>query len=80
MLETDGQIVFVEVKTRKAAGFISPESVVTLPKQNRIYRTARYFMAQHSIEDRAFRFDVVSVVADGKRRAQISHYENAFSH
>jgi Holliday junction resolvase-like predicted endonuclease len=41
-------------------------------------RTARYFLAANEIEDRSYRFDVVTIVTGEKGPAQIRHYENAF--
>jgi len=78
MVDTDGAIVFVEVKTRADERFEPVESVITTTKKTKLHRTARYFLATHNIEDRPYRFDVVTVVAGRKRPAQIKHYENAF--
>jgi Holliday junction resolvase-like predicted endonuclease len=41
-------------------------------------RAARYFLTIHNIENRPFRFDVVTIVLGRKGRPQIRHYENAF--
>lgn len=79
MVDIDGTIVFVEVKTRADECFGPVESVVTAAKKNRMYRAARYFLATHKIEERPYRFDVVAVVCREKGRAQIRHYENALA-
>jgi len=81
MVDTDGSIVFVEVRTkarREGEFFSTPEESVTYPKKVKLLRTARYFLATHKIEDRPFRFDVVSIVLGRTGREQITHYENAF--
>jgi putative endonuclease len=78
MVDTDGAIVFVEVKTRADETFDAAESVVTSPKKTKALRTARYFLAAHSIEDRPFRFDVVTIVLGRTGPPQIRHYQNAF--
>jgi putative endonuclease len=78
MVDTEGAVVFVEVKTRADEAFGPAESVITAAKKNRMSRAARYFLATHSIEDRPFRFDVVTIVLGQKGRPQIRHYENAF--
>ena len=78
MIDTDGGIVFVEVRTRADENFGSAESSVTAAKKAKLARTARYFLATHNIENRPFRFDVVTIVLGQKGRPQIRHYENAF--
>jgi putative endonuclease len=78
MVDTDRSIVFIEVKTRASEEFSPSEAAVNLTKKKRMARTARYFLATHNIEDRAFRFDVVTIVLGQKGRPQINHYENAF--
>jgi putative endonuclease len=78
MVDTDGAIVFVEVKTRADESFSQAESVITPAKKSRLTKAARYFLAIHDIDDRAFRFDVVAIVLGRTGREQIRHYENAF--
>ena len=78
MVDADGAIVFVEVKTRANENFAPAESVITANKKNKMYRTARYFLAAHNIENRPFRFDVVTIVLTPTGRPQIKHYQNAF--
>jgi putative endonuclease len=79
MVDTDGSIVFVEVRTRTDEKFGTAESSVTVAKRARMSRTAQYFLATHNIENRPFRFDVVTIVLGQKGRPQIRHYENAFA-
>jgi putative endonuclease len=78
MVDTDGTLVFVEVKTRASEDFSPSESAITPAKKTRMLRTARYFLATNNIENRPFRFDVVTIVLDEKGLEQIRHYENAF--
>jgi putative endonuclease len=78
MVDTDRTIVFVEVKTRANESFGPPESSITPAKKARLLRTARYFLTIHKIEDRPFRFDVVTIVLAPTSPAQIKHYKNAF--
>jgi putative endonuclease len=78
MVDADGSIVFVEVRTKADESFGSPEESITYPKKARLFRTARYFLSTHKIEDRPYRFDVVSIVLGQKGRPQIRHYESAF--
>lgn len=78
MTDIDGSIVFVEVKARANEDFGPAESVITPAKKARLFRAARYFLATHNIEDRPYRFDVVTIVLGQTGPAQIRHYENAF--
>jgi putative endonuclease len=78
MVDTDGSLVFVEVKTRANEDFSPSESAVTSTKKTRMIRAARYFLTTHQIEDRPFRFDIVTIVLAEKGPSQIKHYENAF--
>jgi putative endonuclease len=78
MVDSDGAIVFVEVKTRADESFSPSESAITYAKKTRMLRAARYFISTHNIEDRPFRFDVVTIVLGRKGRPEIRHYESAF--
>jgi putative endonuclease len=79
MADTDGSVVFVEVKTRAGEDFTDTEDVITTSKMSKMTRTARYFLASHNIENRPFRFDVVTIILPTKGRPQIRNYKNAFS-
>ncbi len=78
MVDTDRTIVFVEVRTRVDETFGSAESSITFAKKTRLIRTARYFLATHDIDDRPFRFDVITIVLGQKGRPQTRYYKNAF--
>ena len=61
MLDRD-TVVFVEVKYRKSSGHGSGADAVDFHKQNRISRTAAYFLAVNPARAEQFcRFDVVSI-------------------
>jgi putative endonuclease len=78
MVDTDSAIVFVEVRTKADVAFASPEVSITTPKKARLLRTARYFLATNNIDDRPFRFDIVTIVLNKTSHPQIQHYKNAF--
>jgi putative endonuclease len=78
MLDKDGTVVFVEVKTRTNENFAPAEAVISPAKKNRLFKTARYFLTIHKIEDRPCRFDSVVIITDKTGQEQIRHYENAF--
>lgn len=79
MVDSDGTLVFVEVKTRANEDFGSPESAVNSAKKTRMLRAARYFLASHKIDGRPYRFDVVTIVLAEKGAAETRHYENVFT-
>ncbi len=78
MVDPDGTLVFVEVKTRTDEGFSPAEAAVTARKKRRMSRAARYFLAVHDVQDRPCRMDVVTIVLGRSGRPVIRHYENAF--
>lgn len=78
MVDSDGTLVFVEVKTRANEDFSPSESAVTKAKKTRMIRAARYFLAANNVENRPLRFDVVIIVLGEKGPGRIRHYQNAF--
>lgn len=78
MVDGDGTIVFVEVKTRLDEDFQPVETAITHTKKRRINNAIRFFEAAHHIENRPYRCDVVVVVLGPRCRPQIRHYEKAF--
>ena len=71
-------LVFCEVKYRAAREFGLPEEAVTAAKQHTLRAVAEEFLARHRLRDQACRFDVVSVLREG-RVLTIRHLRNAFT-
>ena len=69
----DGIIVFVEVKYRKSLKRGHPLEAVTKTKQQRIFKSAVYYLYKEGKENAACRFDVIGIL-DGS----VTHIENAF--
>jgi putative endonuclease len=78
MVDRDGTLVFVEVRSRATEGFVPVEATVTPAKRARVSRAARHFLAVHKIEDRPLRFDVMTLILGRQGPPHIRHYENAF--
>jgi putative endonuclease len=78
MVDQDGAIVFVEVKTRADESFADAETAATTEKQKRLFRAAKYFLSANNITHRPYRFDFVTVVLAKKGSEKIQHYKNAF--
>lgn len=75
--EDDGEIVFVEVKTRTGRGFGPPEASVTEEKQASLIEVARAYLHEHGLVGTPARFDVIGILLAGGE-PQIEHYQNAF--
>ncbi|MBN1975443.1 MAG: YraN family protein [Sedimentisphaerales bacterium] len=78
MIDFEGCIVFVEVRTKTDEKFSDVESSITPAKKEKLKSAAKYFIASHNIENRPFRFDIVAIVLGLQGKPQIRHYENAF--
>jgi putative endonuclease len=59
-------LVFIEVKTRSSDEFVAPERAVDLRKQRQIARAARKYRQFMKLMDTPHRYDVVTVIAQGK--------------
>jgi len=78
MVDGDGTLVFVEVRTRAGEKFAPVEATVNATKRERVSRAARHFIATHRIEDRPLRFDIITLILGHRGPPQIHHFENAF--
>lgn len=77
IVEKEGILVFVEVKTRRSADFGTPESFVTTRKVRFMAEAASVFMEEYGHEGE-LRFDVIAVLMLPGEAAQVSHFEDAF--
>ena len=66
-------LVFVEVKYRENLNFGYPREAVTKQKQQKIKRSAEFYIMKNKIVNTEIRFDVVEIVFD-----EIAHIKNAF--
>jgi len=72
----DGEItVFVEVKLRRNADFSAAADAVTPAKQERLRRTALFWMAEHG--ECPSRFDVIEIY-DGETPPKVHWIRSAF--
>jgi putative endonuclease len=67
-------IAFVEVK-RRVKHYFALSSVITEQKQQKIAKTARFFIINHPTITCSYRFDVALIEED----AEVVYIENAFS-
>ena len=75
---SDGYTVFVEVKARQNLEYGEPEYAITKNKQKQIKKMAKLYLFDKEILEMECRFDVVTVLLQGKGTPVINHYENTF--
>ena len=78
IVEKDGQIVVVEVKTRNSAIFGDPQDFVTKGKIKLLVKAANEYVISNSLEAEV-RFDIIAVLKN-KTIERVEHFENAFYH
>lgn len=75
-------LVFIEVKTRKSNDYGYPSEFVNRSKQQKIIKTAEYYLMLRNIKNYEARFDVIEVISnkkDGKTNIEnINLIKNAF--
>ena len=59
--EHEGDLVFVEVKTRRGTAYGRPEEAVNLRKQRKIIQVALFYLDLHACSERSWRIDVVAI-------------------
>ena len=75
--EDFGEVVFVEVKTRRDESFADAADAVTLEKKRRLLLAAHAYLAQKQL-DQPFRFDIITVVGS-RPPFRLTHLQNAYS-
>jgi putative endonuclease len=78
VVDREGTVVFVEVKTRRGTLFGDPVEAVSWRKRRELIRSAKVWSDRFGPPGAVYRFDVVGVIVVG-RDARIRHVENAFS-
>jgi len=66
--EEGGDLVFVEVKSRRSVAYGTPAEAVGFQKQRTLVQLAAAYLVRRGLGDRACRFDVVEVRLDGAGR------------
>jgi putative endonuclease len=74
-----GVVVFVEVKSNRGRRYGAPEEMVTLFKQRRLTRLARWYLQRRDWLARPARFDVVAVDWGPDGAATVRHFPSAFA-
>lgn len=78
ILDDQGRLRFVEVRTRTGTGFGTPAESVTGAKQRRIRKLAVAWLAAHPGRWRQVCFDVVGVDLSDQSRPRLELFEDVF--
>lgn len=73
-------MVFVEVRFRKSDRYGSAASTVTVAKQNKLRKTAQFYLKARNLQNAAVRFDVIGM-KPGEKDSSVYQYrwiKNAF--
>ena len=57
-----GRLAFIEIKTRTSTQFGTPQEAVNLPKQEKIFKVAQWYMKEKKLVKIPVAFDVVAVL------------------
>ncbi|MFH5822486.1 YraN family protein [Georgenia sp. AZ-5] len=68
-----GEVVFVEVKTRRSARYGHPAEAVTRAKLGRLRRLAGMWLSEHDVRAGGARLDVVAVLVQAGGAARVEH-------
>lgn len=71
----NGELVFVEVKSRSNINYGYPSEAVNYNKKRKITSVAKYYILDNSLENLSIRFDVIEIYFNEKK---INHIVNAF--
>lgn len=73
-------VVFVEVKTRSSEKFGLPSEAVSAAKQNRIVKTALYYMQSRRLLEHMCRFDVIEISTGVDNKPLVNLIQDAFQY
>ena len=77
--EKNKRLVFVEIKTRRHAGFGRPEEAVDAAKQRKLTRLAQWYLKEKKKKEVSVFFDVLAITWNSLQEPQMRLIENAFS-
>lgn len=77
--EKDGEICFVEVRSRWLGSHGNPLETITRPKQTRVIKAAQQYINEKGLNDTAFSFGAVGIVFYPEGAPEITFIPNAFT-
>eukprot|EP01047_Picozoa_sp_COSAG01_P014582 COSAG01_NODE_713_length_14097_cov_15.136448_13_plen_118_part_00 len=72
--EKNQQIHFIEVKNYKKNSLINPLYMIGYTKQQKIIKTAKFYLLRHPYLDKNYQFDIILI----QNKELKEHIENAF--
>ena len=76
VMEHEGAVVFVEVRTKRSTAFGTPEESVTAAKRKRLTATAYTYLQEHDL-DVPFQIDLVAIAVNTRGEVtRVTHLEN----
>lgn len=75
--QNEGQLVFIEVKTKSYHAFGPPELSVDQAKADRVMEAAENYIYENGWYG-DIRFDIISITMLNEQVKEISHFEDAF--
>lgn len=78
--EEQGELVFVEVKTRRGDTHGAPEEAITASKRAHLIAAAQTYLMEQRRETQPYRIDVIAVQLDGQGHlTDVRHYRSAIA-
>jgi len=79
LIALDGNdLVFIEVRTRAAETFTTPEATIRADKKRFLLRSARWFIRTRRLQNFHPRFDVIAIVWPAGADPEIRHHRAVF--
>lgn len=76
--QADETIVFTEVKLRQTTAFGTPAQAVDYKRQQRLIKTALWYLQENNRFQYNVRFDVIELIRQKSGSYALNHIENAF--
>jgi putative endonuclease len=76
--ERGGELVFVEVKTRRGTSFGPPEEAISEAKKRSLIKGAEAYLHERRLDGSPCRFDVIGILHSGNSEPEITHLKDAF--
>ncbi len=71
-------VAFIEVKTRSSEKYGLPSEAVSRSKQQKIVKTALYYLQHNRLLDYMCRFDVIEIIIDEEDNQRVNLIKDAF--
>lgn len=72
-LNSQDELIFIEVKTRSSRDYGDPIEAITATKYLRMYRLALEWLSENNASREAWRLDVISIVISRAQEIEIDH-------